>query len=333
MKVQEVNEYMHRFLDGDLSESEMKELKAHLDESPASAAMFERLKRLNEDLAQLPKVTPPISIVDTILPRLQREAQAMPQEQDQSIRSRAGNRWRQAYAWFGGAAAAVLAITVFISTQLPGDADHDAAYTGSANQAELGMNTMASKGLATMEIQSAAPPEADAKAMDDAAAGSAPDADGEMRVQVTSESSAMAPMIVQDQHGTSSNSAEEPYQVSDAADRSNEGIVGEQSAHSFGFTAEEPATAFGIAAAPRAASHLSPDQLLHASVVFTDEGEQVVILDQEGKETYLSAVYEGAITNLQWSEDSRTLTFEIMAEAQSRIIVIDLHNRSERVQE
>lgn len=72
MNDQEVKEYMHRFLDDDLSEEEVKQLERHLHESPGSAVLFERLKRLNSELEQLPRVSPPVSIVDSILPQLER---------------------------------------------------------------------------------------------------------------------------------------------------------------------------------------------------------------------------------------------------------------------
>jgi hypothetical protein len=63
-------EYMQRELDGDLGEFESAKLREHIRHCPDCAAMYERLKRLSAELENLPKVTPPFSLVDAILPKL-----------------------------------------------------------------------------------------------------------------------------------------------------------------------------------------------------------------------------------------------------------------------
>jgi len=63
-------ELMHRHVDGDLSEQESLELDAHLNGCPSCMLAFARLKALTDELALLPQVTPPFSIVDSIMPRL-----------------------------------------------------------------------------------------------------------------------------------------------------------------------------------------------------------------------------------------------------------------------
>ncbi|MDR6551272.1 zf-HC2 domain-containing protein [Paenibacillus qinlingensis] len=70
MKCQEVMMYMQRQLDGDLAPEEEDELHAHLMHCLDCAQMFERLKVLSSELSQLPKVMPPFSLVDSILPQL-----------------------------------------------------------------------------------------------------------------------------------------------------------------------------------------------------------------------------------------------------------------------
>lgn len=79
MNCQEVVTLMQRELDHDLDAPEQKLLAEHLNRCPACSEMYERLKLLNEDLEMLPKVMPPFSIVDSILPKLDeidREQQA-----------------------------------------------------------------------------------------------------------------------------------------------------------------------------------------------------------------------------------------------------------------
>ena len=70
MKCQEVMMYMQRQLDGDLAPKEEDELHAHLMHCLDCAQMFERLQALSDELSQLPKVMPPFSLVDAIMPQL-----------------------------------------------------------------------------------------------------------------------------------------------------------------------------------------------------------------------------------------------------------------------
>lgn len=70
MTCQEVMEDMQRQLDGDLDERESGILMAHMRNCPECSEMFARLQRLSSELEQLPKVTPPYSLVDAILPKL-----------------------------------------------------------------------------------------------------------------------------------------------------------------------------------------------------------------------------------------------------------------------
>lgn len=72
MKCEEVMELMQRSLDGDLDSGETSRMMEHIQACPECAAMFERLTRLSANLAQLPRVTPSFSIVDSILPQLEK---------------------------------------------------------------------------------------------------------------------------------------------------------------------------------------------------------------------------------------------------------------------
>lgn len=70
MNCQEVMELMQRDLDRDLSDSEHEAMTAHLQQCPDCAEMYSRLRQLSQELASLPKVVPPFSLVDSILPQL-----------------------------------------------------------------------------------------------------------------------------------------------------------------------------------------------------------------------------------------------------------------------
>ncbi|KIL37184.1 hypothetical protein SD71_00090 [Cohnella kolymensis] len=72
MMCQEVMELMQRYIDGDLDEQETSLMMDHVGQCPDCAAMLDRLKRLSSELEQLPRVVPRYSLVDAILPELER---------------------------------------------------------------------------------------------------------------------------------------------------------------------------------------------------------------------------------------------------------------------
>ncbi|MDG0793162.1 hypothetical protein OMP38_21635 [Cohnella ginsengisoli] len=72
MNREEGMELVQRSIDGDLNEEESSRLQLYLQNYPECAALLERLTQLSEELAQLPHVTPKYSLVDAILPQLER---------------------------------------------------------------------------------------------------------------------------------------------------------------------------------------------------------------------------------------------------------------------
>ncbi|RXZ77197.1 hypothetical protein EBB07_33525 [Paenibacillaceae bacterium] len=132
MKCQEVIEYMQRQLDGDLDDQELEVLMQHTRQCPDCAAMYERLKRLSDDLENLPKVTPSYSLVDAIMPRLEQleaadkvkepEIQAPPAVPSRRRQPSAEKRrWRDRWSVraLGGAIAAGVVAGLFLITYNP----------------------------------------------------------------------------------------------------------------------------------------------------------------------------------------------------------------------
>jgi hypothetical protein len=72
MICQEVIEFMQRYIDGDLDQQETSLMMDHVGQCPDCAAMLVRLQRLSSELEQLPVVVPRFSLVDAILPELER---------------------------------------------------------------------------------------------------------------------------------------------------------------------------------------------------------------------------------------------------------------------
>ncbi|WP_127579772.1 zf-HC2 domain-containing protein [Paenibacillus koleovorans] len=136
MTCQEAVEWMQRDLDHDLSDSERQALVSHMSRCPDCAEMFTRLQQLSLELAQLPKVTPPYSLVDAILPRLeeldrerifeQTEKNAGPAVHPFPAAPAAGqrgerraSRWKRLFPFsaIGGVVAAGIVLTLFITNQ------------------------------------------------------------------------------------------------------------------------------------------------------------------------------------------------------------------------
>ncbi len=72
MICQEVMELMQRYIDGDLDQQETSLMMGHAGQCPDCAAMLVRLQKLSSELEQLPRVVPRFSLVDAILPELER---------------------------------------------------------------------------------------------------------------------------------------------------------------------------------------------------------------------------------------------------------------------
>ncbi|WP_025695439.1 anti-sigma factor family protein, partial [Paenibacillus durus] len=136
MNCAEVMEWMHRYLDHDLSRDESLEMFRHIDGCPSCAELFERLNALSSELEQLPDVSPPFSLVDSIMPKLEaidreRAAAAAPStaETDSLQMSRKASRAkaRQSSSLAGrfgigaAAAAVIFGIAIFnMPEKLPG---------------------------------------------------------------------------------------------------------------------------------------------------------------------------------------------------------------------
>lgn len=121
-----MEEYMQRYLDHDLDQDETARLFSHISACPDCARSFQALKALSKDLSELPAVTPPLSLVDSILPQLdaidlaRKEMQEELQEQPE-LRPRIKRSERTPGWWSGvagrtaiGSAAAALILGVAV---------------------------------------------------------------------------------------------------------------------------------------------------------------------------------------------------------------------------
>lgn len=72
MRCEEALELIQRSLDEELSDEEQASLQSHLSVCTGCSDFHSRLKRLDEHLSLLPHVHPPVSVVDRILPQLEK---------------------------------------------------------------------------------------------------------------------------------------------------------------------------------------------------------------------------------------------------------------------
>lgn len=130
----EVGELMQRYLDRDLDENDNNTMLTHLSECPECTELFARLVDLSSQLEMLPKVTPPVSIVDTILPRLQEMDAGAAVLTSKSIgeRTKLPSRWRRwvSLPLTGGVIAAGLAVGFFLFQQQEGELSAPGSNTG-----------------------------------------------------------------------------------------------------------------------------------------------------------------------------------------------------------
>lgn len=143
MTCEKAVDWMQRSLDHDLDDSEREAMLAHISRCSECTEMYTRLQQLSLELARLPKVMPPISLVDAILPRLDEidrlrseSAQGVTEGQTSAARlaSPAGwlSRLKRTFPLgaVGGVVAAGVVLALFIT-------NHDVARNQQADDATL----------------------------------------------------------------------------------------------------------------------------------------------------------------------------------------------------
>ncbi|WP_239617451.1 anti-sigma factor family protein [Cohnella mopanensis] len=180
MICQEVMELMQRYIDGDLDQQETSLMMDHAGQCPDCAAMLARLQKLSSELEQLPRVVPKYSLVDAIMPELERLHAAEPakgtdanEEASEPIRTkgRSNRPARHLFAKISGVVAAgvIVGLMLFSSPdqwRLGGTGSHneaaapERAAAPAANESsalmskqELGAAPMADSNNQEMDIQ------------------------------------------------------------------------------------------------------------------------------------------------------------------------------------
>ncbi|CAM4000970.1 zf-HC2 domain-containing protein [Cohnella lubricantis] len=162
MNCEEVMELMQRSLDGDLDKAETSRMKEHIQTCPDCAAMFERLTLLSDNLAQLPRVVPSFSIVDSILPQLEmielaanapQEAIRLEQPAQRTSRSARKSVYRRLAGAIAAGVAAGLLIVSWPSLRPP-QSDQNNSFNA-ASVSSSGSNAASSSPSASVTDQTA----------------------------------------------------------------------------------------------------------------------------------------------------------------------------------
>ncbi|WP_281285954.1 anti-sigma factor family protein [Paenibacillus sinopodophylli] len=302
-------ELMQRQLDDDLSESEIEVLMSHTRQCPDCAAMFERLQLLSAELTSLPKVTPSYSLVDAIMPQLERLELFGHKEEEQPVviqteptprRAKRECRWPSIRVVSGVVAAGIVA-GLFLVTYKP-DISPDFASMkismsssddSAANSAQEEPKAFSLK--TSKDDESSTPAEVTTEAL----------GLGDQRMMTESESLDQSEET--DQNGQPSSGSSGLDQESSNLD--NKGLAaGGASGSSDGFAGE---AAEGGIVVTTISPVISPDGKFAGHAV----GFKLEIIAQADQSIVFTAPRKnGELINLVWSEDSGLLTYEVHVE-------------------
>lgn len=332
MNCQEVMEYMQRQLDDDLDEHENEVLINHTRHCPDCAAMFERLQLLSAELTSLPKVIPSYSLVDAIMPQLERmelfsqqqtgtnftESDIKPAEV-LSRRKIQNRRWPSMKVMSGVIAASIVA-GLFLVTYGSGngpdfarmglfsaDGAKSNADTASSPQS-LMSETSESSDVNTLSAENQAGGMESRKSAEEPEMASSENGNvSDDKTKIAAKSGAVAPDAISD-FGNNSGEADVPP------------APGFQGLVTGSGQEETPLTGYELNLSLPQVS--SPDgkyiaQVSGNKVILFTAGDQAPVGE--------SSPRNGTLENLVWSEDSKQLTYEVhLEQAAIEKYVLDL---------
>lgn len=325
MNCHEVMELMQRQLDEELSEAERELWTAHSRQCPDCTEKLELLKLVSLELTSLPKVTPRYSLVDAIMPELDRLDSLKQQESVPPISDKNEvvpiKPKRSKFSWkaFSGVVAAAAVCGIFIATYPSGG--HLNKENSMPIAANLANTARSEQPLAAPFTASNSPGESKAgKVGTESYLGEFDISKEDLFVKTKED-------IGKEEAGEQSSSADSSKRFV------NENGTGAPAVEGANEPEEESLiTGLGMQQhvddLPGNESSLSPNEqfiasVLNYSVVVETANKEYVIMQTDRK--------NGKLMNFVWSEDSKSLTYEVHLE-QGAIIkyVIDLDQLEER---
>lgn len=345
MICQEVMELMQRYIDDDLNQQETSLMMDHVGQCPDCAAMLVRLQQLSTELEQLPRVVPRYSLVDAILPELDRLASAQSDSvhtaetdtQPVPARLRTTRPGRNMFRKLSAVIAAGVVAGLLIVSQpqnwsLTGGSSNDEAAAPAPMAAELDNTTQLTTKISTQESA-----KSDEKLQEDKELQEDKDLAGgtgskALDPDTSADSSAETPTEttdVIDQYG---------YEVNRKGESSEDSGSGEQESRGSMYTESPDAPVEGLLSptvtfdksVPAEAS-VSPDEKWRAISV-ANSGTIQVYKTADESEWYHSELREGQISLLSWNEDSTLLYYtHTDTEGKQTNYVLDVINVVESV--
>ncbi|MFC5471628.1 zf-HC2 domain-containing protein [Cohnella suwonensis] len=296
---------MQRYIDGDLDEQETSLMKNHADRCPDCAAMLSRLQKLSNELEQLPRVVPKFSLVDAIMPeleRLQAEGAMVGNEPPANVPKSVSRSERPARKVFGRLAG-VVAAGIVVGFLLFGNPDGFLKPSGSSND-----DAAAPSPEAGARMEAAAPSSQKSLAGEESSkmekSGEADKKDVMFTEQIATPSS--APAASED---ANEKSAENRDDISVTSKNSNNVTVAPDAPQSFGST---PAYSINGESFPGERVE-SPDGKWKAVAVAGEGTFKVYAASDDVNPNYVSAIREGEIGMLSWNADGTALYFTYTA--------------------
>ncbi|MGO4696275.1 anti-sigma factor [Paenibacillus sp. 2TAB26] len=317
MNCQEVMELMQRQLDNDLDESEIEVLMNHTRQCPDCAAMFERLQLLSAELTSLPKVMPSYSLVDAIMPQLERmelfgQAEAEPPSMVSRTEatkrlSKRQRRWPSMRIMSGVIAAGIVAGLFIVTYNSDSIGDMNASQSSAKRS-----NNVAADMMSETPVEMSYRPSANG-AEDPEVKTETTNKDKEADSSPTSKSTAINPLTNEDK--ASDGGSFEDGSVKGLTSNPSEGLVEKEGENGLGVNTNSTAT-------------VSPDGLYSGKA---ENFKIKVVAAADQSVVFTSPRKNGELLNLVWSEDSKKLTYEVHVE-QGAIekYVIDLSTLTEQ---
>ncbi len=315
MKCEEVMELMQRHIDGDLEQHEISLMMDHADRCSDCAAMLSRLRKLSSELEQLPRVVPKFSIVDSILPELERlhaegatsganEAAVDPAAASPAPTSARSQRpSRNFYRKISGVVAAGIVVG-FLLFSSPGE-----WLKSGGSQDQAAMPDLASAPEARQEAASA--PEAGLYSMSETSGGAQAQDQYGAEIQPKSISPSSKEDVPQPSAEMRNNNMSNDEDVTGGSGnvQDKEPVEVEVTQRQT-LTGEEDPEMAGLAAIPAEQAD-SPDAKWKA-VSVTGSGTFEVYKIENGELLYHSEPREGSIGQLTWNEEGTVLSFTVI---------------------
>lgn len=310
MNCQEVMELMQRHVDEDLNEQETSLLLDHVGHCPDCAAMLERLVSLSKGLEQLPRVVPPYSLVDAILPELGQWDAAAAESAPLAPRGRRTPRVRSAWIARISGVVAVGVVVGLLLVNGPfagrmGSSQQDAALAPKSAAGSEAAKDVTSDALAIGGTDQAAP-----------AAQASPSASAEPHLfnkELATRSGSTEPTVGGKAGAAGTESAPGVSATSDqigsaSSSPANGNVNKGLTVNPTDSSSEPPVNSMGIATATKEEA-VSPDGRLRADV--TMEGALKIFNAEDGTPVYEPAPDQGKRSGLVWSEDSKVLYYDL----------------------